>query len=230
MKKFSTILIGGIAVFLLSLIYTGYAYFSGQSAIKNDRLIDQATLEYEDKLVQYEAKNIEQAVAAKGVLDNLKSDIRRWSEIIQKIRETLPKDASGDDLIEVLSYSGSGDNLISMSVKTVSLRSEPYFDVATLIEAFDESPDFADSFVPAVSGGTSQIGDEVLTFTFNTRYVGEGGVPAFVSAPREEEDLVIDEEPVDAEVFVEESSEPEITESELTEPEFEDASDSAVSR
>lgn len=166
-KKSITLMLG---IFLLTgvVLHAGYNFW--QDAISDDKLVEaEAELaEFEGKLLTLQNKKVEAAVAAKRTLDDF-GDIKvRWSKVIDQILETVP-----DEKVDILSYSGTGGDELSMSVKTTSGSTEPYFDIADLIQAFDESPDFEDNFVSSIAKGISEEGAEVLTFNFSTRYVGK---------------------------------------------------------
>ena len=177
-KKLPSLLLLGVVAVALVLLYTGYVFASNASVEGNLKKVENSMLSYQDKLTQYEEKNFEQAINAKRSVDSLKAGFIRWSVVVDDIQSALPKDSNKNPLVDVLSYSGSGDNKIVMNVRTNTSSKNPYFDVAQLIEAFDESELFVDNFVPSVSGGISQTGDEVITFMFNTMYVGEAGPEA----------------------------------------------------
>ncbi|MBL4694294.1 hypothetical protein JKY72_02895 [Candidatus Gracilibacteria bacterium] len=166
-KKSITLMLG---IFLLTGVFLHAGYNFWQNAISDDKLatVQEELKEVEGKLLTLQNKKVEAAVAAKRTLDDF-GDIRvRWSKVLDTILETVP-----DNKVDILSYSGTGGDELSMSVKTTSGSVEPYFDIADLIQAFDESDDFENNFVSSIAKGISEEGAEVLTFNFSTRYIGK---------------------------------------------------------
>lgn len=170
MKRTSTLLILGILVVLGIGAYTGYSFWKKASSEENLKRVETTLADYQNKILQFESKEILEAINAKRTLDDLEGDMIQWSKVIKTIRKTVPTD-KGFTIVEILSYSGSSSNDINMNVKTYPDRDEPYFDVADLIKGFEESSAFVGSFVPSISGGTDEDGKEILTFLFGTTYV-----------------------------------------------------------
>ncbi|MFH1218768.1 MAG: hypothetical protein V1679_02925 [Candidatus Peregrinibacteria bacterium] len=179
MKKSSFLLVIGVIAVLLVGAYAGYLFWQ-KSALNERKLeVEKSVEEYNAKVLQYKNLEVLEAVNAKKAYNILKGDILKWSEVITKVRETVPGSLS-NPLVDILSYSGSSGNSISMNVKTDAGSDEPYHDVADLIEAFDGSEYFADSFVPSISSGNDEEGREVLSFLFSTAYKAQssgGGEP-----------------------------------------------------
>jgi hypothetical protein len=173
MKRTSLLLIVGILVFALTSAYTGYLYWQKASSQVELEKVSKSLSEYESKVAQYQNLQILQAINAEKAISALEENIIEWSKVIKKIRKTVPTTNGDLSLVDILSYSGSSNNEISMNVKTYADSDEPYFDVADLIEAFDESSSFADSFVPSISSGVDQEGKALLTFLLSTKYVEE---------------------------------------------------------
>lgn len=170
MNKFSKMLGFGVAVFALLLVYAGYIFWQN-TALGNE--LERTKTDFNAQstvLLEYENKKILEAVQAKEVLSDLSSGRVEWSKVITAIRKTLPKGENGD-IVEVLSYSGSLGNEISMNVKTKVESDNAYLDVARLIAAFTRSANFTDPFVPSISSGVDQEGNDVLTFLLNATYV-----------------------------------------------------------
>lgn len=172
MKKMSKMLMASIAVASLVALYAAFLFW--QNAASNGAL-KRATSELEDQkttMLQLQNKRVLEAINAKKTLGQLSTDIVQWSDIIQRVRKTIPDTLEGP-IVEVLSYSGTTGNAIAMNVKTTDFSGDPYSDVAELIEAFDESPYFVNSFVPSISSGLDTEGREVLTFLFNSEYLDD---------------------------------------------------------
>lgn len=172
MKRTSTLLILGIIVVLGIGAYTGYTFWKKASGEDDLKRVEANLTEYQNKLLQFESKELLEAINAKRTLDDLEGDMIQWSKVIKTIRKTVPTD-KGLSTVEILSYSGSSSNDINMNVKTYPDREDPYFDVADFIKAFEESSSFVGSFVPSISGGTDEDGKEILTFLFGATYVEE---------------------------------------------------------
>lgn len=186
MKKTSLLLFIGVFVFVLMGLYTGYVFGQKNVAEEDLQQAETALITVQNEFLKYENKDIESAIAAKQALNELSDTIIRWSKIIKEIRKTVPEDKKGRPLLEILSYSGSGLNELSMNMKTFSYSDNPYEDAADLIEAFDDSKYFISNFVPSISRGSDVEGAEVLTFMFSTRYVEEDVAALVEEASREE--------------------------------------------
>ncbi len=177
MKRTSSLLMVGIIVFTLILGYGGVLFFQKSSAESDLQQVTEELTDLQKKKQQYANQNVLEAINAKKTLEKVDTSLLKWSKVIKDIRKTLPKD---DDipLVDIISYSGSTTNEISMNVKTVSGSDAPYFDVSDFIKAFDQSGIFKETFVPSISKGIDKEGRQVLTFLVNTVYVpsAEGNV------------------------------------------------------
>jgi len=169
MKRTSALLIVGIMVLVLAGAYTGYQYFQKSALSQDLKRTDKELLDQQNEVLKYEANNIVEAINAKTVYETLKANTLEWSGVIKKIRETIPKD-KGIPIVEVISYSGSSNQNISLNVKTDPDRDEPYFDTADFIKSFDHSESFDESFIPAISSGLNEEGREVLSFMLGAIY------------------------------------------------------------
>jgi hypothetical protein len=145
--------------------------------------LDAKKLELENQVVAYQAKNLEEAISAKELMNYLDTNRMKWSEVIKNIRETLPKGDNGAYLVDVLSYSGTPDGKISMSAQTVPGSTDPYSSVARLIEIFDNSKIFQDNFVPSIGGGVTPFGQQILTFNLSTMFVPSSPEPDSAENP-----------------------------------------------
>lgn len=162
----------GIAAVLVVAGYTGYLYWAKSSSEAELKMIEKTLSDYEGKVLQYDNQNLVQAINAKETLNKIKEETIEWSKVIRTIRKTIPRD-NGEFLVDVLSYSGSTDKSISMNIKTVQTAEKPYFDVADLIQAFDESKEFSEAFVPSISVGIDKKGNKILSFVLSVKYLGE---------------------------------------------------------
>jgi hypothetical protein len=169
MKKGNGIFTVGILILVLFVVYAGYSFWQKSALEKELVQVDRELVVVQEKALQYQNQNVLEAITAKETAATLKANLIEWSKVIKEIRATVPKD-KGDDLVNIISYSGSSNRDISLNVKTGDKSKEPYFDVADFIESFDDSKNFKGGFVPSVSSGKDDTGREILTFLFSTRF------------------------------------------------------------
>lgn len=175
MKRMSPLLLLGISFLIIMLAYGGYLFVK-RSSVQADIESSAATkIELQNELTVYQEKHLEEAISAKKMMDYLDVNNTKWSYIIKEIRDTLPKKDNGEYLVDVLSYSGTLDNKVSMNMQTVPNENEPYLTVASVIEAFDGSKVFGDNFVASIGGGMTPFGQQILTFALTSTYVGDSG-------------------------------------------------------
>lgn len=153
--------------------YYGYLFFE-----KNKVSDELTSLENELKVLNEESLNykneqVSQAVKSKQTAESLALDLVLWSEIVEEIDDVIPTD-SGDKLVSVLSYSGSSNQNITINFKTNPRTSNAYFDVSEVIKEFNESDKFDLNFVPSITRGVDDEGQEVLSFLMNSEYLPEG--------------------------------------------------------
>lgn len=166
----SFLLLMGIFVFILVGAYAGYKFWQKSSLEGEFKKIEKFLAESREEILQYQNKNLLEAISAKQVLNEVKDEGMKWSKVIKKIRATLPEDKKGL-LVEILAYSAANNSNISLNMRTVAGRETPYFDVAKLIRSFDDSDFFEDNFVPSISGGTDDQGRQILSFVLSTKYL-----------------------------------------------------------
>lgn len=169
MRKTSLLLILGILAVVALGGYAGYLYWQKGVLTTDAKRVEKSFVQLQDEVVQYEGKNIDSAISAKQSISAIKAGIVQWSQVIRKIRSTIPKGDEGP-LVNVVSYSGASGSEISMNVKTVAGSENPYLDIAKLIKGFDLSENFTSSFVSSISSGTDDEGYEILSFVFTTAY------------------------------------------------------------
>ena len=171
MKRFSTLMMLGI---IAVVAFGGYnVYLSWQKSALSDEVLQADVLlsDYGKQVLQYENKQVLESINAKKTINELKNEgIIEWSSVIKKIRMTIPK-VDGVPIITVLSYSGSSNDEISMNVKTTETSENPYFDVADVIKAFNSSKYFTEAFVPSISNGVDEKGNQILTFLLSMKYL-----------------------------------------------------------
>lgn len=163
-------LLGIVAI----VAFGGYnLYLSWQASALKDQVLqaDALLADYGKQVLQYENKQVLESINAKKTINELKNEgIIEWSSVIKKIRMTIPK-VEGTPIVTVLSYSGSSNDEISMNVKTTENAENPYFDVADLIKAFNSSEYFTEAFVPSISNGVDEKGNQILTFLISMKYL-----------------------------------------------------------
>lgn len=169
MKKGNGIFVLGVAILLLFGAYALYTFFQKNALSDDLTRLERELSSMQETALQYENRNVLAAITAKETSTVLKADAVKWSEVIKAVRATVPKD-KGDQLLSILSYSGSSNKDISLNVKTLPGSEEPYLDVADFIESFDDTPQFKENFVSSVSGGKDKEGNDVLSFLFSTHF------------------------------------------------------------
>lgn len=136
MKKRSTLLILGILVILGVAAYGGYLFWQ-KSVVEKELITVTSELEsIKSEKLNYLDKAVLEAVNAKKAYESITEEMIVWSDVIRKILKDMPLDDDDDAIVDILSYSGSGNNEISMNVKTIADSKKPYFDVAKLIRSF----------------------------------------------------------------------------------------------
>lgn len=172
MKKTSTLLILGIFIIVLTSAYTGYLFWQKSASEAELKRVERTLADHKNKVLQLENQEVLAAITARRAFGSLTADIIKWSSVIESVQNTVPR-SGGSFLVDVLSYSGSAGSEISMNMKTGPGSDEPYFDVADLIEAFNDSENFVSGFVPSISSGLDEEGNEILTFLLSAEYVEE---------------------------------------------------------
>lgn len=169
MKGKSFLLTLGIVLIVIVGAYSGYQVWNKSSLDVELKRIENSFADYKKEMLQFENKNVMEAVAAKTTVKELKDNSIEWSKVIKEIMDTVPKSKDAPT-VNILSYSGSGSSNISMNAKTLVKSENLYADVANFIESFDESGNFVENFVSSISAGKDDKGEGVLTFTFSTNY------------------------------------------------------------
>lgn len=172
MKKISVLLIVGIIVVILTGAYGGYLFWQKSASNSELKRVEKSLTDLQNQVLQFENKKVVQAINAKKTVNTLKDEMVQWSKVIKKVRATVPKEDSVP-LIDILSYSVSSGKAISMNAKTFPGSENAYLDIAELIKSFDDESAFLETFVPSISAGLNDSGEEILTFIFSTMYSGE---------------------------------------------------------
>lgn len=171
MKK-SFLFASGLLILIVLSLFTGYRYWLKGTLDVNLQIVKTSVASIEKEVMAFKNDQVTEAISAKKTLNQLELGSVQWSQVIKDVRKTVPKNSKGAASVSILSYSGSSGNEITMSVKTAADSKNPYADVSALISAFDDSTLFSDAFVPSISTGVDEKGVEILTFSFNCKYLG----------------------------------------------------------
>ncbi len=168
MKEKSFLFILSLIAFVFVFSLSGYKYYQKNSLEKE---FSRLQIEQEMLLTSLDQSDYKETLSlfsAKKILDEIDKKSMKWSSVIKEINATIPKDANGNLRLDVVSYSGSGQNTLSLNVSTIPGANNPYYDVADFIKAFDSSIKFSENFVPSISSGINTEGREILSFSFST--------------------------------------------------------------
>lgn len=171
MRKTSTLLLVGIVAAFFVLIDFGYASWQKSAAQTELNTLNNNVKDLSARVLQYQNDRVLEAVSAKKAIESLKVGDVAWSKVIRDIRQVLPKDEKGNDIVEVSAYSGSRGSELSLNFKTMTGSVNPFLDVAKVIATFDQSKNFTNNFVPSIGIGSGNVGGMVLTFSMSTTYV-----------------------------------------------------------
>jgi len=163
-------LIGIVAISLVAG-FTGYFYFTRDAYKADIKKFDSQIAILEKEASKYGEKSLESALKAKEALNVVKGDYIKWSEVVESVLSTTPKNKKTKvALVEYTSYSGAQGSSVSISAQTVAGSENPFADVAQLIKAFDGSANFSESFVPSISTSFADDGSMILVFNFNVKF------------------------------------------------------------
>lgn len=162
---FSMILLVGLVA---SALYLSFA----KSAIEEQqKQLDDEIGSLSNEIALLKAQNVEGAQFAKEWLDQLEKTEVRWSQVIKTVQDLLPVEPlTQRPRVQFLSYSGSTGGKLTLNAQTLTGSADPFSDVSTLLNVFNNSAFFKDAYVPSVSHGISQTGQDLLSFVFNVTY------------------------------------------------------------
>ncbi len=196
MNRLSFLFVLGVAVTVVLGAVSGFLYYKSSTLDGEMKKLDLRVSTLQSDVVSYEGANIEEALSAKEAVNYFAEDSVKWSEVIDQIISTTPKDEdSRIPLVDYISYSGSQGNKLTMSVRTDPSSSAPYFDVAKMIRSFTDSEYFRSPFVPSISPSMDDDGNLTLSFNFSVEYMADAGAQAEAS----DEEAVADEDKEEAE-------------------------------
>lgn len=161
----SLLLFVGLAA---SAVYLSFA----KSAIQDQqKQLDDQIVTVNAQVAQLKAQNVEGQQYAKQWLAQLEKSEVRWSRVIKTLQDLMPVDTlTQKPRIQFLSYSGSVGGKLTLSSQTAAGSVDPYGDVSTILNVFNNSAFFKDAYIPSVSHALSQTGQDLLTFVFNVTY------------------------------------------------------------
>jgi hypothetical protein len=201
MNRLSFLFVLGVAVSVGLGAVSGFLYYKSSTLDGEMKKLDLRVSTLQSDVVSYEGANIEEALSAKEAVNYFAEDSVKWSEVIDQIISTTPKDEdSRIPLVDYISYSGSQGNKLTMSVRTDPSSDAPYFDVAKMIRSFSDSEYFGNPFVPSISPSMDDEGNLTLSFNFSVEYMAGGA--------SDEEDSEDEADPVEDESEEEPSKKP----------------------
>ncbi len=159
----------GAALIVLVLV-TIYLVFSKGGVLDKQSQVADEIAELKNEISAYEGDKVGASADALTALKVIEAEELKWSAIIKAVDNLIPKEPNGQPSIVVLSYSGSAEGRIALSVSTLAKVSPPYVDVARLLSDFNNSVLFKDAYIPSLSTGVDESGRELMSFVFNLTY------------------------------------------------------------
>ncbi len=159
-------------VLLVGLIASAVYLSFAKSAIQEQQnQLDTEIASLNTQIVDLQSQNIEgQQYAQQWLADLQKTEIH-WSEVIKSLQDILPVDPlTQKPRVEFLTYSGSAGGKLALNAQTIPGSADPFADVSTLINTFNNSAYFKDAYIPSISHGVNESGQDLLSFVFNLTY------------------------------------------------------------
>lgn len=111
------------------------------------------------------------SLSIKSELQKIETTQFKWSKIIEKIENTIPKVKGATDGIVIFqAYNGASDGTITVNAATRSGSTDPFADTALTIQSFAADPAFKNVFVPSVTKSIASDSSVVLNFSLNFSY------------------------------------------------------------
>jgi hypothetical protein len=162
---FSIVLLVGLVA---SALYLSFAKTAIQDQQKQ---LDDQIVQLNTQIDQLKAQNVEGQQFAQQWLAQLEKSEIRWSKVIKTLQDLLPVDPlTQKPRVQFLSYSGSTGGKLTLNSQTPAGSADPFGDVSILLNVFNNSAYFKDAYIPSVSHGVSQTGQDLLSFVFNVTY------------------------------------------------------------
>lgn len=116
------------------------------------------------------AKELDSAVEIQKMLQTIEEKQLKWSKIIEKIENIIPKE--NDEPIAIFnSYTGSEDGKIAASATTRPSATDPFADIAKLLQTFGNDPALSRVFIPSINKSVLPDGSAALSFSINFEYI-----------------------------------------------------------
>jgi hypothetical protein len=152
------------------VVYGGFLSFDKGRVLEQTSALEAETLDIQSQIDTIRGDKVEVSQNASDALKQIEQGEVRWSEVISEVDKLIPQNASGDKLVSVLSYSGSGQGRIALNMVTLPEALPPFDDVAQLIKTFNSNVFFRDAYVPSISKSSNEGGGITLSFVLNMEY------------------------------------------------------------
>lgn len=161
-------LIGLVGILMLVAATTlgGYKLYQQKDLSKEIATANQLLEQQKNQLLAEDNKQVDDEYK-KVFLDSKLENRLYWTNIITRFDESLPQ----NDSVNVESFTGSDDGLISFSANTTINSLSPFLDTAILIESLKTKSFFNNVFVPSVSSVINEQGREFLSYSVRLEYV-----------------------------------------------------------
>lgn len=164
-----------IAIVLLFGAGLAYGYFFSQTNAVNAEIesVRREVAQAQNQLQELQASDSVLAQRAVNSLNQIEAAEVEWSKVLDLLNRITPVDLiEKEPIIEFISYSGREDGKLSFNVRTQASENVKKLmeSVSTTIDIFNETPDFANPFVPSVSKSVNNLDQTLLTFVLNVDY------------------------------------------------------------
>ena len=159
-----------IALFAVIVALALYLAFAKSAIQAQQTDLDNQVATVTTQIDQLKAQNLEGQQFAKEWLATLEKTEIRWSQVIKTVQDLMPLDLAQKPRVAFLSYSGAAGGKLTLNAQTVAGSVDAYKDISTLLNVFNNSAFFKDGYVPSISHGVTQTGQDLLSFVFNVTY------------------------------------------------------------
>ncbi|HLG25919.1 MAG TPA: hypothetical protein VI588_04010 [Candidatus Gracilibacteria bacterium] len=151
-----------------------FSFYLGlqKSAIQEEqKRLDGEILTLKNEIIALEEEKVEAAQLAQKWLEEVEKKEIRWSGVITRVNSLLPFDAVTKQYkVKFLSYSGAQGGKLTLNGQSRETVSDPYPDVAEVIEVFNDSSYFYNAYVPSVTRGENDQGLKLASFILSAYY------------------------------------------------------------
>lgn len=169
--KMSFMLMFSVIIFIAVVVASVYFNLQKASLEGQKERLEEDIAGIRSEISKIEEKKVKSAKNAQDFLAMVEDEEIIWSQVFTRIRSLVPYSAvTQKSKIAFLSYSGAGNGTININAETAPAEKAPYDDISELITLFNDSTYFYNAHVPTISGGSDELGDQVLSFTFNISY------------------------------------------------------------